>query len=162
MTEIWKTFEEGYSVSNEGNVRCDKTGYIFVGEISNAGYKRINLNKTKKHYSVHRLVAKAFVPNPDNKSVVNHIDGNKTNNRADNLEWVTPSENDKHAYKMGLRTVHNKKPVARMDDNGNILEILDSIEAARLKYRGNVSEACRGRRKSAGGYRWAFVDSIKA
>jgi hypothetical protein len=49
-----------------------------------------------------------------------------------------------------------------MDDNGNILEILDSIEDARLKYRGNVSEACRGHRKSAGGYRWAFVDSIKA
>lgn len=70
-----------------------KNGYVYVQLWNNAKYKNIRL---------HRLVAQTFIPNLENKPQINHIDGNKQNNRADNLEWCTQSENSKHAYKIGL------------------------------------------------------------
>lgn len=71
----------------------------------NRGYYYINLWKDGKYhtYTVHRLVALTFIPNPENKECVNHIDGNKLNNCIDNLEWCTRSENDLHAFRLGLR-----------------------------------------------------------
>lgn len=71
-----------------------KNGYVYVQLWNNANYKNIRL---------HKLVAQTFIPNKDNKPQINHIDGNKQNNRVDNLEWCTSSENIKHAYKIGLR-----------------------------------------------------------
>lgn len=70
------------------------------------GYKKVSINNAsgkRDTLSVHRLVAKAFVPNPENKPQVNHIDGNKENNNASNLEWVTHGENSRHAVKLGLQ-----------------------------------------------------------
>lgn len=158
--EIWKKFEDGYSVSNEGNVKNDLNERILMGDKNNIGYRRI-CTPTKRYF-VHRLVAEAFVPNPDNKPVVNHIDGNKTNNRADNLEWVTRSENDLHAFRLGLRTTYNNRSVAKIDDNGVVLETFESLAEAQRKYGRNVGEVCRGHRQRVAGYKWMFIDNIKA
>lgn len=105
--EEWRDvvgYEEKYEVSNCGNVRSFKTKILLNPPLTPKGYVRVSLyNKKSKNYLVHRLVAEAFIPNPDNKPFINHIDGNKENNRISNLEWTTSSENLIHAYENGLR-----------------------------------------------------------
>lgn len=108
MTEIWlsvKGYEGLYEVSNIGNVRR-VGGKLLSPKPGKLGYKIVSLsmNGYFKKYLVHRLVAEAFITNPDDKPYVNHLDGNKANNRVDNLEWATPSENIQHAYDNELRT----------------------------------------------------------
>ena len=102
--EIWKDiygYEGKYQVSNYGRIRSVK---ILKPCKSSFGYYRVGFSENGKikSFSVHRLVALSFVPNPERKKEVNHMDGDKTNNRADNLEWVTQSENIQHAYDNGL------------------------------------------------------------
>lgn len=98
MEEIWKiSFVNKYEVSNFGRIRHFKTKHIVKPEKEERGYCRlsIKINGVKKHFAVHRLVALAFIPNPENKPQVDHIDNNKENNRFDNLRWVTNEENSK-------------------------------------------------------------------
>lgn len=99
-------FEE-YDVSNHGRIRSWKSGNpeILKPHIGKEGYCTISLYDVKEQSvkRVHRLVALAFIPNPENKSEVNHKDGDKSNNRIGNLEWCTKSENELHAYKIGLK-----------------------------------------------------------
>lgn len=99
-----------YFVSNLGRIKSKRKGEtkILSGAIS-AGYVLIQLFKNGAHktFRVHRLVAQAFIPNYLDKPLINHIDGNKSNNRVDNLVWCTQSENMKHAYRTGLQ-----KPLA--------------------------------------------------
>lgn len=108
MNEIWKPVVgyEGYEVSNLGRVRSFKHGRERIMKLTSngRGYMQLELcrNGEIKHHTVHRLVAQAFIPNPENKRDVNHIDGNKLNNHIENLEWATPHENNLHAYKTGL------------------------------------------------------------
>lgn len=99
--EIWKTTIEDdyYEVSNYGRVRHD--GRVLSGSIHKDGYVYVNIRG--KQYPKHRVVAEVFVPNPENKPFVNHIDGNKQNCTDSNLEWCTQSENAKHARDFGLQ-----------------------------------------------------------
>lgn len=119
MEEIWKDLEnyEGfYKISNLGNIKglllydrhkdiYNKREKILKPDVTSKGYLRVTLckNGVKKRYTVHRLVAQNFIENPNNLSQINHINGIKTDNRADNLEWCTNGENEKHAYKIGLK-----------------------------------------------------------
>ena len=115
MKEIWKAikdYEGKYEVSNLGRVKSlERTSRlnrkikerILAPREYTGGYLRVQLSR--KDFYIHRLVAETFIPNPENKSQVNHIDGNKRNNRVDNLEWNTPLENNLHAIRTGL----NKK-----------------------------------------------------
>ena len=106
LKEIWKKID-GYpdkiEVSNLGNVKSNDKLLKF--DIC-SGYCRVHFSHKGINYKelVHRLIAKAFIPNPDNKLQVNHIDGNKKNNNVNNLEWCTAGENIKHAYKTNLRS----------------------------------------------------------
>ena len=115
MLEEWKPIKDWevfYEISNLGNVRNIKTGKLIKGDINNCGYYRVLLyhNNKRQRYFRHRLVAEHFIINDDvnNKKFVNHIDGDKSNNAIHNLEWVTQSENEKHAFKKGLKQKTNK------------------------------------------------------
>lgn len=131
MVEIWKdivNYEGFYQVSNMGRVKSFNymnTGKekIIIG-FNGRGYKRIVLfkNGKHKHMQIHRLVGIAFIPNPDNKPCINHIDGNKSNNRADNLEWCTPKENIEHAVKNGKFKTGENHQTSKLTEK-QILEI---------------------------------------
>lgn len=106
--EEWKEikgFEGVYEISNLGNVKRVETQLVLKLRKHSAGYFSICLWKDgKDHYRfIHRLVAAAFIENPENKKEVNHKDGIKTNNAIENLEWVTPKENQQHSVRIGLR-----------------------------------------------------------
>ncbi|ATN94422.1 HNH homing endonuclease 3 [Bacillus phage BSP10] len=133
MLEIWKSLSEvveygnNYEVSNLGNIRNKQTGRLLKGRLNPKGYLGVNLylNGKSKYYSVHRLVATAFLPNPEGKPQVNHIKGDeKQNNSVTNLEWVTGHENIQHAFSTGLQKARkgesNSKSVLREDDVVNI------------------------------------------
>lgn len=142
MTEIWKEIKgyEGYfEVSNLGNFRSKDRmvkykqsgmrlypGKSLKTETIVEGYQRIVLMKEarKKRYMCHRLVAETFVPNPENKPYVNHINGIKSDNRACNLEWVTQSENELHSFRvlgntMGGKTCPKKVKCVDLDKTFN-------------------------------------------
>jgi hypothetical protein len=106
VLEIWKdcVSAPGYKISNQGRI-LGKRGKILNPCLDSYGYFRPGLQtlKGQKSFYVHRLVAEAFIPNPENKPQVNHINGDKEDNRAENLEWCTSAENTYHADKIGLR-----------------------------------------------------------
>ena len=103
----WRTVadHDGYSVSDSGDVRNDRTGKHLKPIRFSSGYAFVTLCDDSGHHkkTVHRLVASAFLDNPRGCRQINHIDGDKLNNRVDNLEWCTQSENMKHAYRIGLQ-----------------------------------------------------------
>lgn len=163
-SDEWKPiagYEGIYEVSIGGLVRSVKrkvwNGHAFVQleerllkpNTLSKGYLQVTLynNRRRKCFQVHRLVASAFIENPDNLPQVNHINGNKKDNRVENLEWCDNSNNQLHAWKMGLQQPHYchggadmKKRVALLDADGNIEKKFESIlEASR--YMGCPSPA---------------------
>jgi len=122
-----------YEVSELGNVRNKKRDSILKTKDNN-GYRQLKLSKNgvNKMYSVHRIVAEAFIPNPENKPCVNHKNGIKSDNRVENLEWVTRSENDIHAYKLGLKTVNKNPNYGSKNGNSKLNEI--KVKEIREKY----------------------------
>lgn len=112
----------GYLVSDIGQIKTPKGRLLNLRPIGRKGYlaARIQVKEKRKYVYVHQAVVKAFIPNPDNKPVVNHIDGNKLNNNLENLEWATYSENLKHAYKMGLRKPNHERNSGMFVKGSNI------------------------------------------
>jgi hypothetical protein len=120
------------------------------------GYLKVRLFKNGKSVTreVQRFVAEAFIPNPEHKEQVNHIDGNKHNNNVSNLEWTTPRENTLHSYRVLKRGI---KKVSQYDLQGNYIRTYDSLaEAARTTHTHpcSISNVVCGRRQKAGGYKW--------
>lgn len=130
--EIYKSvvgYEGFYEVSNLGNIRSlprGKKGKVKQMKPTKQHYYNIDLCKHGeiKRWLMHRLIAIAFIPNPENKPMVNHIDGNKHNNRLDNLEWVTGSENQKHAVRIGIKSAKGTKNSSCKLTEKQVLEIL--------------------------------------
>lgn len=134
------------------------------------GYLRITLykNDKRKIFSAHKIVALIFLPNPENKPEVNHIDGKKDNNCVDNLEWVTRKENMKHAQEHDLisRRIGEKHPnskkVLQYDLNGNFIKVWNSTYEIKKNLginQVNISVCCRGINKTASGYIWKYKDA---
>lgn len=187
--EIWKPvvgWENYYEVSNHGNVRTKerivKTGRggyrtikcLTIKNILNPsnGYYQIGLhaNRANKTVYVHRLVAEAFVVNENHLPEVNHLDEDKTNNHADNLEWCTRKENLHHGTRLKRleiyaithrNSVKNSKCVFQYDKSGNYISSFPSLHEAERVTNINqerISRVCRhiGDRKTAGGFIWRF------
>lgn len=182
MKELWKPingYEDRYHVSNLGRVksikRISEQDHLLPERILRPGnlrgYHRVLLLKNghRKNVQVHRLVAKAFIPNPKNKPQVNHINGVKNDNRVDNLEWVTASENKQHAFDTGLEKPQwsgvcgKDNPLSRQVIQVNLStgyqNKFDGInEASRIIGIdcGSIVHCLKGRRKSAGGFKWMY------
>ena len=163
--EEWKNYplDVRYQVSNYGNVKGQK-GNILKGSINNAGYKRIGLYSDGKAVFkfVHRMVMETFSPcaNSDDL-IVNHKDGNKLNNNVDNLEWVTPSENQKHRQKILGKTKTSQRKIGKFNKNHVLIEEYPSIvDAAKSfgKSRVNIDNALQGKQKTAYGFIWEYLD----
>ena len=194
MKEFWKDivgYEGIYQVSNLGRVKslvtwcCNKykkREKILKPALNTYGYPTVSLskNKLRKNKTIHRLVAENFIPNPNNYSQVNHKDGVKTNNKINNLEWVTGSENILHSYKNGLREYpignknhrygklgkeHNRsKAVLQYDKNNNFIAKYGSQREAERKTgikQASIGCCCRKTQKTAGGYIWKFEKEEK-
>lgn len=189
--EIWKDikgYEGLYQVSNLGRVKSlnykqTKKENVLKCCKNSRGYSLLTLtkNKTVKSYNVHKLVAETFIPNLQNKFCVNHINGIKTDNRVENLEWCTLNENMQHSVRIlgnnkSLFTTDNNpskgkfgkyscssKKINQYDKQGNYIKTWDSIiDITRELGINNISTCCRNKRhiKTAGGFIWKYKEVV--
>lgn len=172
----WRKIKEyeGYEVSNYGEVRTlglkqeysdgrviGKPSKLLKPNAANNGYYNVFLykNTKKKGYGIHRLVAQAFIPNPDNLPQVNHINGNKHDNRVENLEWCNASYNQLHAVKKGLVKVHK---VEQYDLSGKYIKTWDSIKEITKTFKVSHTlfvKCCNNKIDSAYGYKWQYKEA---
>ena len=157
MNETWKQIPGyHYSVSSIGRVRNDLTDKIKAPRVDKYGYARVDIYKDGKPYreKIHRLVSNAFIPNPEHKPQVNHINGNKLDNSIGNLEWTTASENMQHCVKTGLFTPSRGMPGKKNPNAGR------PGKPIRIKETGEVFNSITECAKAIGGNDTGILDNI--
>ena len=169
MEEQWRPINERYEVSNFGNIRSYVDFHGKIGTVphllkphkGNNGYYMIMLYFKNKHkyMPVHRLVATAFIPNPNNYRCVNHKDENKLNNSVDNLEWCTHKYNCNYGTRNGKIKDKLGKPVYQTNKEGKIIKYYKSISEAAKSMNRSVTciyDCCIGKQKTCAGVYWKF------
>ena len=169
MTEV-ETFVkiegfENYEVSNLGKVRNIKSGRVLKPSLNQSGYLGLCLyeNNKRKYLLLHRIIATAFIDNPEGKPQVNHIDENKLNNDLSNLEWCTARENAIHGTRTKRSAEKRSIEVIQLDLDDNVLNVFKSMHQAERETgvsSGDISRCCDGKRKSSGGYKWRKNERI--
>ena len=172
MNEVWKDikgYEGVYQVSNLGHVKglsrfvncplnCKRLikENTIKPELTKQGYISIKLykNNTGKHFQVHRLIADAFIPNSENKNCINHINGIKTDNRLENLEWMTYSENNKHAYDTGLKKT---RKVICIETSIMYKSMREAGKLLNIGFQ-DIWGCCNSHKKTAGGFHWQYAN----
>lgn len=169
LLENWKTinFATNYEISDQGNIRNKKTGQVLNPGICGQGYKQVSIKfddtgKFKKQY-VHRLVAMMWLDNPENKREVNHKNLDRSDNRVENLEWVTSSENQQHKFKNNQDYKTSDRQVVQYDVNNNIIKIWPSVISAAKALgisRQGIDRCIHHtyNRVTAGGFKWEFLN----
>jgi hypothetical protein len=171
---LYKISNKGYVLSLGNGISTDprtKEKRVLKTQIKSNGYEQVKLCKEAKsnYFTIHRLVALHFIEKPKNKKEVNHIDGNKLNNNVKNLQWVTSSENQKHAFKTGLQKVRRGKDhqqslkVNQLTLGGQLVNTFESIKSIKRILGFNtfgIIKCCKKekRYKTAYGYRWEYYD----
>ncbi len=167
MEEIWKAvvgYEGLYEVSDNGKVKSLRKNHLMTPTITR-GYAYLKLRDRQgndKSFPVHRLVAIAFIPNPNDYKCVNHIDENKLNNNVDNLEWCTLSYNFNYGTARARQGLSLGKPVEQLAPDGFVIARYCSAEYAGKINRidpSSIHKCCKKKRDSAGGYNWRYSDS---
>ena len=194
MKEIWKDIKGYgglYQISNLGNVKKIKNKkyniskkeveekeinkYISIGK-HKLGYKNVKLtdkNGIRKNLFLHRIIAEAFVENPNNFNIINHKDGDKSNNNINNLEWTTQKDNVNHAWKNGLcenvRKVcaingkRKSKKIIQKNKNGEVIKVWNStmdIERELGIIHNNITFCCKHYNRTAGGFIWEYYKEL--
>lgn len=164
MDEIWKRikdYEDLYEVSDWGSVRNCQTGLVLKPYINSCGYKNVKLYKAgkRKRFSVHRLVAEAFIPNPKNLPQVNHKNEDKTDNRVENLEWCT----NKYNHNYGTRTERAAKSKSKKIYQYNLKGLLCGVWPSGVVCeditgfdRRKIYCCCNGTRNKHKGFKWSY------
>lgn len=165
--EEWRDilgFEGLYQVSSYGNVKTIKKDGVEMSQQENRnGYMTVHLRDkgVERRAMVHRLVAEAFIPNPNELRDVNHKNGDKSDNRLENLEWASHSDNMTHSFReLGKNVRH----IVQLDLDNNFIERWNSIAEASEATgicRTNIGECCRGNRKHAKGYKWKYEEDYE-
>ena len=162
----WKPvvgFEEYYAVSDAGQVWSFRRHKVLKPAIDKYGYEKVGLTREHKTHtrSVHRLVAQAFIPNPDNLPTVNHINEVKTDNRAVNLEWSSIADNDNHGTRnKRMADTKCRLPVEQIFPDGSVVRYKGAKDAFRKTgiNRCDIALCCKNIRKTAGGFKWRYCD----
>lgn len=159
---MWKTIKDfpNYEVSDSGQVRIKETKVIRKNQLQKTGYEAILLSKDgrRKLCTIHRLVAEAFLENPDNLPVVNHKDENKLNNHVDNLEWCTHKYNVHYSNSQQKAIEAHKKKIICLELN----KVYDSCTEAALELKipkPSISKVLRGQRNHTHGYHFEYFHS---
>ena len=167
MKEIWKDkkdYEGRYQVSNWGRVKSLKRKNVLKEKIlkpyvDKDGYLTVMLNNPRKTFLVHRLVAEAFIPNPDNLPQVNHKDENKQNNVVINLEWCDVKYNNEYNNGQKRRAIKRLKPILQYTLDGEFVREWESAKQAEREGGFNnvcICKCCRGHIKYHKGFRWSY------
>ena len=153
-----KGYEGLYAITTEGDVYSYKRKRFLKYGVNNIGYLCVNLCKDGKvkSYYIHRLVAEAYIPNPENLPQINHRDENKANNCLQNLEWCDASYNINY----GTRNEKIKKPILQYDLDGNLIREWECAADVGKEVNGNICHCLKGKRKSAYGYKWKYKEDI--
>ena len=180
--EEWKpvkNYEQYYEVSSLGRIRSLDRKTIFkdgrvrqfygkvliINTVNNSGYLTVSLHDRgkSKTFLVHRIVAEAFVENPNQYTEVNHIDQNKKNNRVENLEWCTNKENVNHGNEIERGAKKQRRNFVQLDMDGNLVKVWSGFKKMQREtgvQRKSVYECCVGKRDSYMGYKWKYAEAI--